>query len=69
MSSHKNQLAVKGTEAAKLLSLTTAAFLELVEKSALPQPVLLGGKHPRWSVADLDAVLSGEKTQSEGFET
>lgn len=67
--SSTNRLAVKEQEAAKLLSLTVSEFVELVEQAALPQPVLLGGKYPRWRVSEIDAVLAGEMIGDEDFET
>ena len=63
-----NKLAVGETEAARLLSLTTQEFAELVDSGSLPRPELIGGKHPRWPVARLEAVLTGANLDEE-FET
>lgn len=63
-----NRLAVGETEAARLLSLTAREFAELVEAGSLPRPEMIGGKHARWPVARLEAVLTGANLDEE-FET
>ena len=62
------KLAVTEVEAARLYSLKTAEFLELVEVDALPGPEIFGGKYKRWSVAKLEAVCNGQNIEEE-FET
>lgn len=62
-------LAVTERDAAKMLSLPRDEFANLVSAGVLPKPVLIGGRHPRWPVADLVATLTGAKVQDEDFET
>lgn len=63
-----NKLAVGETEAAWLLSLTTRQFSELVAAGSLPRPELIGGKHERWPVSKIEAVLIATDVEEE-FET
>jgi len=61
------RLAVKDTIAARMLDLPADDFRKLVRSGSLPPPVNIG-KHERWRVADLDAVLTGAKIESDEFE-
>lgn len=63
------KLAVRATEAARLLSLSTGDFLRLVDEGALPSPVMIGGKHDRWRVAEIDAALNATNVDEEEFAT
>mgnify|MGYP001114973142 CR=1 FL=1 len=65
--SHK--LAVKATEAAKLLSLSKDEFLGLVDQGALPSPVIIGGRFDRWRVVEIDAALNGSNVEYDEFAT
>ncbi|SOB98795.1 hypothetical protein SAMN05877809_102335 [Rhodobacter sp. JA431] len=62
------KLALKAQEAAKALSLTLPEFEGLVAAGSLPGPVFLAPGVPRWSCADLEAVLKGECVQGDNFE-
>jgi predicted DNA-binding transcriptional regulator AlpA len=64
----RHKLAVPEGEAARLLSLTKAEFAALVQRGALPRPVMVG-PYARWSVASLEATLSGTNIPDDDFET
>lgn len=49
----------KEKTAAQLLDLKPEEFRSLVEKGSLPPPITID-KHKRWSVKELEAILSGE---------
>lgn len=51
-------IAARDTTAAKMLDMPRSRFLDLVEKGALPQPVVIAGEK-RWRVKDLEAILDG----------
>ena len=53
-------LCVRDTRAAEMLDLPPARFRALVAEGILPPPVSIGGME-RWRVADLDAILTGQK--------
>ena len=67
--SPSQKLAVRATEAATLLSLSTGEFLRLVDAGALPSPVMIGGKFDRWRVAEIDAALNATNVDEEEFAT
>jgi len=67
--SPSQKLAVRATEAAKLLSLITDEFLRLVEAGALPSLVAIGGRFDRWRVFEIDAALTGKNVGEEEFTT
>lgn len=51
--------------AARLLDMSRPQFLSLVQAGALPGPV----KHDRWDVAELQAIMRGDKIKpSEEFD-
>lgn len=52
-------IAVPDTEAARMFRLRPAEFRELVAQGALPPPRRIG-PYERWSVRELDAILSGD---------
>ncbi len=56
-----------GSEAtvAKALDLSVKDFRELVDAGALPRPRMIG-KHPRWDMAELSRIISGEAAQGLG---
>lgn len=50
--------------AAKLLDISLSEFRDCVATGALPGPaVFIADKHPRWSVADLEAIASGQAVE------
>ena len=54
--------------AAQLLDMPVAQFRRLVAQGALPPPVLIGDLK-RWSVAQIEAILSGKNAiPKEDFE-
>lgn len=55
-------------KAAQLLDMSLIEFRSLVETGSLPPPVMIGGRHARWHVARLEAILSGSRIEDE-FET
>ena len=70
MSRPHPKLAVTDKEAAHMLSLPLGEFNKLVKAGALPRPILLASKHPRWPVKTLDAVLSSAALDDDNeFET
>ena len=61
-------LAVKAQTAAAMLDMPQAEFMRLVERGALPPPVRIG-KHERWRVEQLNAIIRGDAAKpEEGFE-
>jgi len=53
-----NRLAVKEKTAAEMFDMTAENFRELVSSGAFPSPETFG-RHKRWIVSDLEAILSG----------
>jgi len=51
---------VTDRNAAHMLDMSKAEFLDLVHVGALPQSIPIGPKAHRWSVKDLMAIQSGE---------
>lgn len=51
--------------AAALLDMKPTVFRALVQRGALPPPVMIGG-HERWSVAQIEAVLRGDAAKPTG---
>lgn len=45
---------------AQLLDLKLSEFQKLVDIGAMPPPVFIGGKHPRWNVTELESQLRGD---------
>ena len=58
-------LAVKAATAAAMLDMPQAEFLRLVEHGALPPPVRIG-KHERWRVEQLNAIIRGDAAKPDG---
>ncbi|NDW30795.1 helix-turn-helix domain-containing protein [Salipiger sp. PrR007] len=52
------QLAVKDTNAARMLDMPAAKFRALVDAGALPPPVVIGDMK-RWRVDQIEAILKG----------
>lgn len=66
----REKLAVTEKEAAFMLSLPLAEFMQLVDAGALPRPVQLAPKVKRWPVDTLRAVLTGTNIDDgDDFET
>jgi len=63
------QLAVKHSNAAKMLDMQPREFSRLVSMGCLPPPVKLADGVERWRVEDLQAILSGKMARpDEGME-
>ncbi|WP_422028073.1 hypothetical protein [Roseovarius sp.] len=56
---HIQPLALRDTNAAKVLDMPTAKFRDLVKKGAMPPPVVLADGIERWRMSDLAAILDG----------
>lgn len=68
MSRYVFKLAVSDNEAAKMLSLPTAVFKNLVNEGSLPGPAAEFAGRKRWSVAMLSAIVDGTQLSEEEFE-
>lgn len=69
MGAHQQILYASEQSAARLLDMRPAEFRALVDAGALPPPLKIAGQIERWRVADLDAILSGQKPKpTEEFE-
>lgn len=64
MTNRPSLLFASEKSAATLLDMQPAEFLSLVEQGALPGPEDVGGL-PRWRVATLDAINSGQIMEQE----
>ena len=54
------------SDLAKYLSVTTRTIEKRVRDGVLPKSnKTLGERNPRWNKADIDAIMSGENTQSQ----
>ena len=52
-------LAVRDKTAAAMLDMRPAEFRRLVDRGALPPPVVIGGHH-RWRVDQIEAILKAD---------
>ncbi|MCT4372557.1 hypothetical protein CLG85_020485 [Yangia mangrovi] len=62
------RLAIRATQAARMLSLSHMEFRRLVGLGVLPAPIFLGGTE-LWVVDDLKAILSGADVEQQEFRT
>ncbi|SEK17468.1 hypothetical protein [Pacificibacter marinus] len=62
-------IAVAEKNAARLLDMPTSVFLDLVNKGALPRPIGIASGVQRWSVAQLNAIMTGAAMEDDEFET
>lgn len=60
MGRHIPQIAVTEKTAAAMLDMSRQEFQKLVACSALPAPAKIPGEEPRWRVADLERIVSGD---------
>ena len=65
MTLRAQHIAVKENTAAAMLDMSTAEFLRLVKRGALPPPCQIG-EAIRWRVADLEAILIGTTRKPDG---